>query len=389
MNKWFAGTSALIACGVASPAVMAAEPIKLGVGGFMQQWVGYATQADGFTRQASASAGDDRTYTKLDSKSAGELYFTGKTKLDNGLTVTARFEVEAEAGAGSSIDMSYLDIVSPTLGQLQIGRNASAHYLVRHVATTHALGYNGTDGGNNIVAWVVPPSPITYTPMTTAYGGSTKDQLINYFTPRWEGFGLAFHFTPNYGTANSVAPNSYQVQGGGTAGSGSHRKSYSASAAYDNTIDGWKIGANLGFVGVTGSTSISDFHAWNYGLKVGYAGLTVSHSFSKNQSNSFINSGNADTSSGAIDGVGYDIGLSYDKGPWGVAYFFQRSDLEGNTTVARNDVVDLHHLSGRYALSDGIDLKGSLFHINYKDENPTAANSNKGWGLVTGMTIAF
>lgn len=389
MKKLLISTSALVALGITAPATMAAEPIKLGIGGFMQQWVGYSTQAGGFKGQTTTSAGDDREYVKFDSKSAGEIFFSGNTKLDNGLTVTARVEIEAEQGTASSIDMSYIDITSPTLGQFQIGRNSAAHYLVRHVATTYGLGYNGSDGGNSVISWVVPPTAITYTPMTTAYGGSTKDQLLNYFTPRWEGFGLAFHFNPNYSTATSVASNNYQVPGGGTAGSGSHRKGYSASAVYDNTLDGWKIGANVGYWGVTGSTSVSDVHAWNYGLKVTYAGVTLSHSLSDNKSNKFVNSGNVNTNAGAIDGISYDIGLSYATGPWGVGYFFQRSDLEGNTTVTKNDVVDFHHLSGQYNLGPGIDLKGSLFHINYKDETTTAANSNKGWGLVAGMAITF
>lgn len=392
MKKLLIGTTALVAVGVAAP-VMAAEPIKLGVGGFMHQWVGYSTQSSGFKAQTTTSAGDNREYVKFDSKSAGEFHFTGSTKLDNGLTVKAHVEMEAEQGAASSIDMSYVDITSPTLGQLQVGKLLPANFLVRHVATHYGIGYNGSDGGGTPTAWVIAPAAVTYTALTTGFGSAAKDQMINYFSPRWEGFGVAFHFDPNYSStaAATQGGNQYQVPGGGTAGSGSHRKAWSYNAVYDNTIDGWKLGANLGYWATSGADTYADFRTWNYGLSVGYAGFTLTHSFANNSnSGKYTNQGNNNTgTTGSNDGTSYDIGLAYANGPWGVAYFYQRSKLEGNTTIAADDKVTYNHLSAKYTLGPGIDLKSSLFHIKYDDETTTAANTNKGWGLVAGMAITF
>ena len=77
MKKVLLGTTAIVAAGmIASSPASAAENISAKVGGYMEQWIGYATVDQ---------SGSTRDIDGFDIKSDSEIHFTGMTTLDNGI----------------------------------------------------------------------------------------------------------------------------------------------------------------------------------------------------------------------------------------------------------------------------------------------------------------
>ena len=73
MKKILYGSTAIVAASMilSSPTAMAAEKLKLKVGGYMEQWVGFTSQDDGTSED----------YSGFSTVSDGEIHFKGKTKL--------------------------------------------------------------------------------------------------------------------------------------------------------------------------------------------------------------------------------------------------------------------------------------------------------------------
>jgi len=104
MKRLVLGSTALVGVasllgGTAAPA-RAADGVKLDVGGFFNtvyQGVFDTKRGDRFGNHRNVDAFNHN----------GEIWFDGETTLDNGLTVGARIELEAE-NADDQIDQSYV-----------------------------------------------------------------------------------------------------------------------------------------------------------------------------------------------------------------------------------------------------------------------------------------
>ena len=94
------GSTALFGAGMMANTAMAADGIKLGLGGFFR-----STYMATFDDDGEGEPGNDHNTDGFFSNS--EVFFTGDTTLDNGLTVGARVELEGET-ASDQIDEAYV-----------------------------------------------------------------------------------------------------------------------------------------------------------------------------------------------------------------------------------------------------------------------------------------
>ena len=78
-NALFAATALAFVSGPA----MAADKLSLGLGGYMEQWVGYVDRSD------------DGSDGGFDTQSDSEIYFQGSLESDTGLTFTVHVQLEA------------------------------------------------------------------------------------------------------------------------------------------------------------------------------------------------------------------------------------------------------------------------------------------------------
>src|SRR5712672_1230598 len=129
---------------MAAPA-MAADPIKIGVGGYYQ-FFAQAGQIEG----VYALNGTSTQYKGLQFIQEGEIHFIGQSKLDNGTTVGLTVELEGWNGASSAstsipngsvrqIDEAFL-FAFGDWGRLEFGSRDQASYRMFYGAPSALLG---------------------------------------------------------------------------------------------------------------------------------------------------------------------------------------------------------------------------------------------------------
>ena len=355
-------SSALVGAGLmaAAPA-SAADKIKLGLGGFMEQWVGFSEQ-DG-------SYEGTNEYSSFDAKSDTEVHFSGSTKLDNGLTISAEVELESDRNGGT-IDESYLQVDSPTVGSLQVGAIGDAVNAIAIFAPD--VGIGNTDG--DVSTWVNNPLSVT---SVVTFVDQGKFNKVNYFSPTFAGLQVVASYTPDASNHDMDVPN--RVNGGDA-------EAYGFGATYSRQIEGVGFSADVGY-GVTTSTTagIDDLKIWQAGVNLSYAGFVFGGSYGDFSQN--VESGASSTAN--QDGYAWDVGVSYATGPYSVSLSYFASQYEGNSAVAADEEQAQLMLSGAYNMGPGVNIKGSVFTADYDDETTTATANNDGWGAVAGLTLDF
>ena len=138
MRKALMTTTALAFAGaMAAGSASAADMLSIGVGGYMEQWVGIADRSDGDV--------DGGVNVQSDS----EIYFQGSLESDMGLKFTVHVQLEAnnedQSGDNTEIDESFAR-VSGDFGTLEIGQRDPIHTRTHYAAAFGAgVGLNAGD----------------------------------------------------------------------------------------------------------------------------------------------------------------------------------------------------------------------------------------------------
>lgn len=376
LKKFLFATSALVATGIASPA-FAAEKISLSVGGFMEQWVGYADNNNARSNSVGGTATNAALSERneVDVQSDSEIHFTGATKLDNGLTIAVLVEMEADA---AGIDKSNLT-VSGGFGQIILGGEDNVGAIIHSMAPEVGIGNADGDAGN----WIAAPAAITGVAATnnpTFENGDGVANKIVYITPTLAGFQAGASYTPSTNGGN----NTLEEAG---------RDVFVGGIAYNNAFGDVAVKADIGAFSLNGAgptNASGSAHGYQGGLNLTYAGFTLGGSMlwkddgRRDNGEAILNDQTTSAS-----GVVWDAGLAYETGPYAVSLNYSRSRAEGSVLFAGDDTIEVLMLSGAYTMGPGVALKGSLFQVDYEDETNLAANENGGWGLVTGLALDF
>jgi len=196
MRNALIATSALAVAGAMSAApASAADMLSVGVGGYMQQWFGYADR-DG--------EGEDGGWA---SQSDSEIHVRGSLEADSGLKFTVHMEIEGDRG-NNAIDESFARI-SGEFGQIEFG--ARDHAMVRMHSGISDVGIGLTSGDTQ--KWV----PGTY--LETAGHAIGNARKLNYITPRVSGLQVGVSYAPDDTAqdANTGAPMDNDNAGWGAA----------------------------------------------------------------------------------------------------------------------------------------------------------------------------
>lgn len=368
MKKLLLGSSALLAVGLAGAPLQAAEPLKLGIGGY---FLGYGVAGD-----EDGTAAANRRGHKIARES--EIHFKGKTTLDNGLTVGIRVELEAET-CGDQIDETYA-YFEGGFGKLVVGQEDPAPYLMYIGAPKSSLPGHGftvptfqhaANGGNAHSA--------TPTNLINISGDSEK---LLYISPRFAGLQVGINYTPE---------NCEEVRGvcGGT---------YAGLQADNNTnqqSEVVEIGANysrefggidIGLFGGWGQGDIeapaagrSDNETWSVGARLGYSGFQVGASYRDDDRG---------RSGSNTDQQEYLLGASYKAKPWSVSLLYWHSEIGAGAGLGE-DELDAFELGGSYALGPGVNLAGGVQYVEYEDNLNVAANENDALIFLIGTQISF
>lgn len=364
MKKVLLGTTALVAAGMmASSPVVAAEKLSAKVGGYMEQWFGYAGVDDNAGRDLDG----------FDAKSDSEIHFTGSTTLDNGIEFGVNVQLEANSNSGDQIDESYL-IVKGSFGEINLGDENSAMYKMHYSPTDYGITLNSGDqidwagvsgSGLSTSGYFRNPYGSTY----VEPGAANDSTKLTYYTPRFGGFQVGASYSPDANQDNNNTPDRDSVNSDMVA----------VGLNFKGDFAGVSIGASGGYGTFLNAPSGSDEpEAYNVGLTLGYAGFEVGGSWAKAKDN---NNGN--------DGDGWNVGVSYTTGPLGVSLNYFTGERDGLGTVANpHTEQDTWHLSANYTLGPGVVAAATLGHAQF-DSDTTGVGENEATYLVTGIKLSF
>ena len=373
MKRILLGTTALAFAGaMTAGSASAADMLSVGVGGYMEQWVGIADRSDGDV--------DGGITVQSDS----EIYFQGSMEADNGLKFTVHVQLEAnneadDAGDNTEIDESFAR-VSGEFGTLEIGQRDPIHTRTHYAAAFGAgVGLNAGDTQK----WL----PGAY--LETAGWTIPGDDLgVIYITPRVNGIqvGLSYHPDSTNENASTRAP----VDNDNAAAA--------AGINFNETVGDMSVKVSLGHINVSNPGSVDydsdgdgtddmskgfdDKTFTNAGLSVGMGQFSFGVSWATRDDGGFVamadDSGNemaVEDRSGQHDTVA--VGLGYSDGPLSVSVGHMNRDAENGDERTATMV------SAGYRLAPGVDWKTSLFGVE------DSGSGTEGTAFVTGIDIGF
>ena len=432
MKKVLLASAALLALGTVA---QAAEPVKLSIGGYAQEWAGVATNQNDAV--FSSTVGPNGAYGSTTSGSAANkrasfdvqddvnINFVGSTKLDNGITIgvevdtfgSQRQDSRTNPDGNTDVKRSFVT-VGTVAGTAIIGEREDALYIVHNSAPDVGIGLQ--DGA--WYQWVANPSHHKLYTATNTSRYDDRTNKLSYVSPSYYGFAAAASYVPDISRTNGAGTTSmpsssdvngalngsaYTACGGSTnscglaSGAGSVNGAdfgtgdlYGAGLAYANTIGGVSIKADAG----VGQANIANLRVYQGGLQISYAGFTLGGSILNRNVSSSATLGGADqgaeTQALAYAGQSFDVGLSYTTGPYAVSLgtFHDTTKKWDTTDGYAADSTNVYMLSGKYILGTGVALQASIGDVKYYASYKLAADSsqeNNGWLGLTGIRVDF
>jgi predicted porin len=393
MKHFLYASTALVTAGLIgglASGAQAAERIQVRVSGYHQQW-GVASFQD-----VDRTDNVDVDTTLVDQKHNSEICFVGETKLDNGITVGINVQLEANSEA-DQIDESYLFLTSPDFGQILLGDENSAAYLLAVVAPDGGISLNqgDTTAMPNDGAWFLLPTSFaannTFINGTLIRPNDDDSGKFTYFSPRFGGVQVGFSYIPQYeagGDQNSSLLGTQTGDGRVAAGNvNSLHDGFSGGLNYKGEFSGVGIQASAGIqtgetTNTTSDRANDDLLAYSGGVQVAFAGFTVGGSYA---------SMNGDrTATTRFNSHGYDVGAAYATGPYTVGLTYQRGESQGIRGNNQTNSLDQIVLSGGYQMGPGVRLVGGVFVYDADGEKGGAnIENNNGWGLASGLKLSF
>lgn len=369
-----------------------AERIKLGLSGYYQQWA-VITDQHYKTRAAVGGPSNYQPTNLVDNKHNSEICVIGQTTLDNGLTVGVNVQLEAFSES-DNVDESYLFLQSPTMGQVVVGDENNAGYLLHVTAPDGGISLDSGDlcnirafetgGGSSLF-----DSPLCTTNLRLRDNDSGK---FTYITPRFAGFQAGVSYIPEFeqgGDNNSALTKAGTGDVPDTGGVGTNNGQHDGVGAglnYTNTFGGgFGVQASGGVLwaqAFSGGANVgnSNLIAYNAGAQLSFAGFSVGGGWM------WVPQGQA-TATTKLNGTSWTAGAAYEFGPYKIGLDYMYGD-NNRTSTGGKDRLEQAVLSGTYVLGPGIRLVGGVMYYDFQAENQLAQNRN-GIGGLTGIKLAF
>jgi hypothetical protein len=371
------GSTALVAGGLVAMPAMAADPIKVGVGGYYTFYV-MAGQLEGTT----ATNGQFLSFKSPVFWQEGEIHFIGRTKLDNGTTVGVRVELEgwnpsttgsipvgaaAPAGQNRQIDEAFI-FAFGDWGRIEFGAHKGAGFQMAYSAPSALIQWSWPQVDTG-VGWLNPiaaANNVAAFRITSAVVGNNFADVneLTYYTPRIAGLQIGATYAPKATPNLSVggAPALGLAPGPGTNSAGicgyndatavancpnqdwSWQDVFQIAANYINRFGDVSVAAYVGYlyanfyggnasaqpgaaggsltlipsfaVNVFNGANLAPWQQLSVGLQLNYAGFTLGGSFcwdNNGLGRNIYTGGDNDTRL-------YLVGIMYETGPWQISF---------------------------------------------------------------------
>lgn len=381
MKKLLLSSAAICGLALAASPAFAAEDggVKLDLGGHFK---GYGTYVSQDEDVYNVGGGDEAR--SFDILRETEVHFTGETTLDNGLTVGAHIEVNADRTDGD-IEESYV-YFGGTWGRVNFGAEDGAAYLLQVAAPSADENY---DGIRQFVA------PANYGVMLAGAGILTSSDLVafdyaqdvsgyadkfTYLTPVFNGFQAGLSYTPDVqnfsDSSRSLGVSTDDVAGEWGA-------AWEGAARYEGAFEQLTFALGAGYTHVdleSAAAGSEDRKAWNVGTDFGYGAFGLGAVYT-HDNNGIDNNG---------DVREWVVGVDYTTGPFriGASYFDQNQDL-GFVDPDLDDLRTQRYTGGVvYTYGPGMTFRGSLSYIDHEVESVSNADGSA-TSVLLGTQINF
>jgi len=376
MKKFLYGTTALFAVGAFAGTAMAADPIKLGLGGY---WVGMAQ----FGSNETGAGGDDGLRDHGFGQES-EIYFSGSTALDNGIKFGVMVQLEGET-SGDQIDNTYI-WSSGAFGRVEYGETWGPSLLMSY-------GSVGEKNRTGDFASFGPSTARNDLGVNSFGGGAGISQLptekLAYYTPRMSGVQVGVSYAPEPKNANANGARDSDV---------GNAASVAATTATTNTVTAASVqrGAELidvginytgkigsGNVAVFGSTWTSntepagiggagdaDVDGYSLGGQVSVNNVTIGGRWTKIE-----DFGGRDN-----DRTNWRVGANYGMGAWSIGATYQNAELD---QAVSSDETTYWSVGLNYTAGPGITFGGGIVNYKYDDNaNVNTAEGDENFGIL-------
>jgi outer membrane protein OmpU len=367
MKKLLLGSTALVVGGLMAAPAMAADPIKIGVGGYYTFY-----GAAGGIDPTNAFNGSQTSYKGFDIIQEGEIHFIGQTKLDNGTSVGLTVELEgwnpSSAVANAQIDEAFM-FAFGDWGRVEVGSRDAASYRMYYGTPSALIGWGAFQHNHNWANSSALANNKAYgRTMATTITPTWQDvNRINYFTPRFAGLQIGVGYAPKLNNAeqttfintgptgvagicgynNATNPNNcptadfawqdlFDVGANYLNKFGDFTVALYGAFAYASFVPGFTPGIGVGNLAssanmITGA-NLSAWKQWVVGAQFGFAGFTVGGAYG------YDNNG---LGANYFTGVDNDTrfataGIMYETGPWQMSFMwagFWNTNGNGSASV--------------------------------------------------------
>jgi outer membrane protein OmpU len=370
MKKLLLGSTALVVGGAMAAPAMAADPIKIGIGGY---YTFYALA--GNVDSTYAFNGSLTTYRGFAFTQEGEIHFTGQTKLDNGTSVGLTVELEAwnpstsagiagvNPGGNQMIDEAFL-FAFGDWGRVEMGSRDAASYRMYYGTPSALIGWGAIQHNHNWANAAMMFNNKAYgRTMATTITPTWQDvNRINYFTPRFQGLQIGVGYAPKLSLTVAGAQAGTGIGGTQAAGLCGYQgpanigNCPTADSTWQNLFD---IGANYlnkfgdftvalygafayadfvpAFASGVGSNmatgaNLAPWKQWVVGAQFGFAGFTIGGAAG------WDNNGLGSNYFTGIDNDTrfYTAGIMYETGPWQMSFMwagFYNTNGNGSASI--------------------------------------------------------
>lgn len=340
--------------GLAFAATPAHAEIDLTVGGYFKGYMAWVDQDD-----------DVDDINNLDIVRDTEIHIGGETTLDNGLTVGAHFEFDADGDDGMGVDESYL-YFSGDWGRVNFGAEDGAVYLLQVAAPSADSNYDGIRQYVNPFNW----DAAGITPFSDGLDydadPSGKSDKLTYLSPVINGFQAGLTFSPDTDSADDL-------EGIGKDDvAGEIGRTYELAARYEGEFNniGVILGGGYSFGDLEEDAgSDDDREVWNVGLDLDIGAFGIGAAY--------VSDNNADDDDESDIIV---VGVDYTTGPFKIGASYLNLDTD--------NVTDTDRFTGgvTYEYGPGMSFRGSL---SYVDIDPDGGDERDGVALLLGTQVNF
>jgi outer membrane protein OmpU len=334
-----------------SISAQAAEPITLGVGGKLRQFFFVADQDN--------SRGQKLSTTGM--LTDAEVYFDGKTILDNGVEVRAVIELEAETRADRNADELYVDFISG-LGKLRLGEKEGFNASIIDEPAPQA--FLTTD--EEIIGDVLRPRTGITAKDAFTFKRYVNDVLgVSYETPALiPGVKFAVSYHPNVTDQEGVFDKAIVAH-----------NAVDVSGRYEGRFTGGKYRVAVGyFHSESRIGGLDGNEAWNANVAISYGGWDVG--------GTYMISNPADSR----DERSWTVGAMYGIGPYKISAHHMSAKREPFAGARLKEKVERTTLQGAYRIGPGINLGLAGF---YGEQRDAVGQTWDGLGMLGGAKLAF